>query len=34
MSWVSPLAPSLLGRELGDTVTFQGGAAESVSIEP
>jgi len=34
LSWVSPLAQSLLGREVGDAVAFQGGAAEIVSIEP
>jgi len=30
----SPLAPSLLGREAGDSVPFQGVEAEIVSIEP
>jgi transcription elongation GreA/GreB family factor len=34
LSWVSPLAQALLGREAGDTVAFQGGEAEIVSIEP
>jgi transcription elongation GreA/GreB family factor len=34
LSWVAPLAQSLLGREAGDSVTFQGGEAEIVSIEP
>jgi transcription elongation GreA/GreB family factor len=34
LSWVSPLAQALLGREVGDAVAFQGGEAEIVSIEP
>jgi transcription elongation GreA/GreB family factor len=34
ISWVSPLAQSLLGREVGDCVMYQGGEAEIVSIEP
>jgi transcription elongation GreA/GreB family factor len=34
LSWVAPLAQSLLGREAGETVPFQGGEAEIVSIEP
>ncbi|HEX4387900.1 MAG TPA: GreA/GreB family elongation factor [Steroidobacteraceae bacterium] len=34
LSWVSPLAQTLLGREPGETVQFQGADAEIVSIEP
>lgn len=34
LSYVAPLAHALLGREVGDTVPFQGGEAEVVSIEP
>jgi transcription elongation GreA/GreB family factor len=34
LSYVSPLACSLLGREVGDTVPYQGEEAELVSIEP
>jgi len=34
LSWVSPLAQALLGREVGDEVAFQGGAAKLVSIVP
>ena len=34
LSWVSPLAQALLGREVGDAVAFQGAPAEIVSIEP
>ena len=34
MRWTAPLAQSLLGREAGDSVTFQGVEAEIVSIEP
>ena len=34
LSWVSPLGQSLLGREAGESVPFQGGEAEIVSIEP
>jgi len=34
ISWVSPLGQSLLGKEQGEGVPFQGGEAEIVSIEP
>ncbi len=34
LSWVAPLAKSLLGREVGDSVPFQGVEAQIVSIEP
>ena len=34
LSWVSPLGQSLLGRQAGESVSFQGGEAEIVSIEP
>jgi transcription elongation GreA/GreB family factor len=34
LSYVSPLACALLGREIGDTVPYQGEEAELVSIEP
>ncbi len=34
ISWVAPLAQALLGREAGESVAFQGGEAEIVSIEP
>jgi transcription elongation GreA/GreB family factor len=34
LSWVSPLAQVLLGGAVGETVAFQGGEAEIVSIEP
>jgi transcription elongation GreA/GreB family factor len=34
LSWMAPLAQSLLGREVGDSVPFQGGEAELLSIEP
>ena len=34
ISWTAPLAQSLLGREAGDSVPFQGVEAEIVSIEP
>jgi len=34
LSWVAPLAQALLGREAGDSVPFQGGEAEILSIEP
>jgi transcription elongation GreA/GreB family factor len=34
LSWVAPLAESLLGREAGESVSFQGGEAFIVSIEP
>jgi transcription elongation GreA/GreB family factor len=34
ISWTAPLARSLLGREVGESVPFQGVEAEIVSIEP
>ncbi|HEY0768623.1 MAG TPA: GreA/GreB family elongation factor [Steroidobacteraceae bacterium] len=34
LSWVAPLAQSLLGRAAGDSVSFQGGEVLIVSIEP
>jgi len=34
LSWVAPLAQSLLGRHSGESDSFQGGEAEIVSIEP
>ena len=34
ISWTAPLAQSLLGREAGESVPFQGSEAEIVSIEP
>jgi len=34
ISWVSPLGQSLLGKQAGEGVPFQGGEAEIVSIEP
>ena len=34
ISWTTPLAQSLLGREAGGSVPFQGVEAEIVSIEP
>jgi transcription elongation GreA/GreB family factor len=34
LSWMAPLAQSLLGRETGESVPFQGGGAEIVAIEP
>ncbi len=34
LSWVSPLAQALLGREVDDEVAFQGAPARIVSIEP
>ena len=34
LSWVAPLAQSLLGKAAGDSVPFQGGEALIVSIEP
>jgi transcription elongation GreA/GreB family factor len=34
LSWVSPLAQALLGRAVGEAVTFQGGEAGIVSIVP
>ncbi len=33
LSWASPLAQSLLGKEVGDTVPFQGGEVEIAAIE-
>ena len=33
LSWASPLAQSLLGKEVGDTVPFQGGKLEIAEIE-
>jgi transcription elongation GreA/GreB family factor len=33
LSYVAPLAQSLLGRRLGEAVPFQGGEAEIVAIE-
>jgi transcription elongation GreA/GreB family factor len=34
ISWTAPVAQSLLGRKAGESVPFQGVAAEIVSIEP
>jgi transcription elongation GreA/GreB family factor len=34
LSWVSPLAQALLGREVDDEVAFQGAPAQIVTIEP
>jgi transcription elongation GreA/GreB family factor len=34
LSWVSPLAQALLGRAVGDSVPFQGAAAQIVRLEP
>jgi transcription elongation GreA/GreB family factor len=34
LSWMAPLAQSLLGRQSCESVPFQGGEAEIVSIEP
>ena len=34
ISWTAPLAQALLGREVGESVPFQGAEAEIVSIEP
>jgi transcription elongation GreA/GreB family factor len=34
LSWMAPLAQSLLGRQAGDTVPYQGVAAQILSIEP
>jgi transcription elongation GreA/GreB family factor len=34
LSWMAPLAQSLLGRETGDTVPYQGAEAQILSIEP
>ena len=33
LSWVAPLAQSLLGHEVGDLVPCQGGEAEIIAIE-
>ena len=33
LSWASPLAQSLLGKEVGDTVTFQDAELEIADIE-
>jgi transcription elongation GreA/GreB family factor len=34
LSWMAPLAQSLLGREAGDTVPYQGVESQILSIEP
>jgi transcription elongation GreA/GreB family factor len=34
LSWMAPLAQSLLGRQAGDTVPYQGVEAQILSIEP
>jgi len=34
ISWTAPLAQELLGREAGESVSFQGAEAEIVSSEP
>ena len=34
ISWMAPLAQALLGRQAGDSVAFQGGEAEILSMEP
>jgi transcription elongation GreA/GreB family factor len=34
LSWMAPLAQSLLGRQTGDTVPYQGVEAQILSIEP
>lgn len=34
LSWVSPLARTLLGKARGDVVEFQGAGAEIVALEP
>ena len=34
LSWVAPLAKALIGRAVGERVSFQGGEAFIVSIEP
>jgi transcription elongation GreA/GreB family factor len=34
LSWVAPLAQALLGKSAGESVSFQGGEALIVSIEP
>ncbi len=33
ISWTAPLAQALLGRQKGESVPFQGGDAEILSIE-
>jgi len=33
ISWISPLAQALLGRQQGESVSFQGGEAEILGIE-
>jgi len=33
ISWTAPLAQALLGRQQGESVSFQGGEAEILSIE-
>ena len=34
LSWMAPLAQSLLGKEAGDSVPYQGVEAQILSIEP
>jgi transcription elongation GreA/GreB family factor len=34
ISWTAPLAQALLGRQKGESVSFQGGETEIVRIEP
>ena len=34
ISWTAPLAQALLGREVGESLPFQGGEVEIVNIEP
>jgi transcription elongation GreA/GreB family factor len=34
LSWVSPLAQSVLGRRAGETIRFQGREGEILSVEP
>jgi transcription elongation GreA/GreB family factor len=34
LSWMAPLAQSLLGREVGESVPYQGLEAQILSIEP
>jgi transcription elongation GreA/GreB family factor len=34
ISWISPIAQALLGRELGDEVDLQGQRAEIAALEP
>ncbi|GAC1456089.1 MAG: transcription elongation factor GreA [Steroidobacteraceae bacterium] len=34
LSWMAPLAQSLLGKEVGDSAPYQGSDASIVSIEP